>query len=113
MSLPNSWSSAEASTSDANSSRRRNANEATGMVGVAGGLPRPRSHNRPRADGDEAAVVRRVLVANRGEIAIRAFRAAYELGIDTVAIYSHEDRKSTHRFKVDESYQIVRRALSH
>jgi pyruvate carboxylase len=45
-----------------------------------------------------------LLVANRGEIAIRVFRAATELGIRTVAIYSNEDRFSLHRFKADESY---------
>src|SRR5262245_55319957 len=48
----------------------------------------------------------KVLVANRGEIAIRAFRAAFELGISTVAVYPHEDRNSLHRAKADESYQI-------
>ncbi|MCZ8382256.1 pyruvate carboxylase [Mycobacterium sp. CPCC 205372] len=48
----------------------------------------------------------KVLVANRGEIAIRAFRAAYEYGIDTVAVYAFEDRNSLHRLKADESYQI-------
>ena len=48
----------------------------------------------------------KVLVANRGEIAIRAFRAAYELGIATVAVYAYEDRNSPHRLKADESYQI-------
>jgi pyruvate carboxylase len=51
-------------------------------------------------------VISKVLVANRGEIAIRAFRAAYEMGIDTVAVYPHEDRNSLHRLKADESYQI-------
>ena len=49
---------------------------------------------------------RKVLVANRGEIAIRAFRAAYELGVATVAIFPYEDRNSLHRAKADESYQI-------
>jgi len=49
---------------------------------------------------------RKVLVANRGEIAIRAFRAAYELGIATVAVFPQEDRNSLHRLKADESYQI-------
>ncbi len=48
----------------------------------------------------------KVLVANRGEIAIRAFRAAYELGVGTVAVYPYEDRNSQHRLKADESYQI-------
>lgn len=47
---------------------------------------------------------RRILVANRGEIAIRILRAATELSMKTVAIYSHEDRFSTHRFKADEAY---------
>lgn len=51
-------------------------------------------------------MISKVLVANRGEIAIRAFRAAYEMGIDTVAVYAHEDRNSLHRLKADESYQI-------
>ena len=47
-----------------------------------------------------------LLVANRSEIAIRVFRAATELGIRTVAIYSHEDRFALHRFKADEAYQV-------
>ncbi|MBB2976201.1 pyruvate carboxylase [Microbacterium endophyticum] len=49
---------------------------------------------------------RKILVANRGEIAIRAFRAAYELGARTVAVYPHEDRNSLHRLKADEAYRI-------
>ena len=49
---------------------------------------------------------RKVLVANRGEIAIRAFRAGYELGANTVAVFPHEDRNSLHRLKADESYEI-------
>ncbi|MDD9153201.1 pyruvate carboxylase [Plantibacter flavus] len=49
---------------------------------------------------------RKILVANRGEIAIRAFRAAYELGAKTVAVFPHEDRNSMHRLKADEAYQI-------
>ncbi|MCV7300447.1 pyruvate carboxylase [Mycobacterium barrassiae] len=51
-------------------------------------------------------MITKVLVANRGEIAIRAFRAAYEMGITTIAVYAHEDRNSQHRLKADESYQI-------
>lgn len=49
---------------------------------------------------------KRLLVANRGEIAIRTLRAASELELTTVAIYTHEDRYSLHRYKADESYQI-------
>lgn len=49
---------------------------------------------------------RKILVANRGEIAIRAFRAAYELGARTVAVFPYEDRYSLHRLKADEAYQI-------
>ncbi len=48
----------------------------------------------------------KILVANRGEIAIRAFRASYELGAKTVAVFPHEDRNSLHRLKADEAYQI-------
>jgi len=51
-------------------------------------------------------VVSKILVANRGEIAIRAFRAAVELGKRTVAVYPFEDRYSLHRMKADEAYQI-------
>ncbi|GIW93693.1 MAG: pyruvate carboxylase [Pirellulaceae bacterium] len=50
----------------------------------------------------------RLLVANRGEIAIRVFRSAHELGIRTVGIYSYEDRYALHRFKADEAYQVGR-----
>ena len=49
---------------------------------------------------------KRVLVANRGEIAIRVFRACQELGIRTVAVYSEEDKNTLFRTKADESYQI-------
>ncbi|OBF17848.1 pyruvate carboxylase [Mycobacterium sp. ACS4331] len=51
-------------------------------------------------------MISKVLVANRGEIAIRAFRAATELKLSTVAVYPYEDRNSVHRLKADESYQI-------
>ncbi len=50
--------------------------------------------------------IKRILIANRGEIAIRVMRAANELGIRTVAIYSQEDRFSLHRIKADESYLV-------
>ena len=51
----------------------------------------------------------KVLVANRGEIAVRAFRAAYELGAQTVAVYPYEDRNAIHRIKADEAYEIGER----
>jgi pyruvate carboxylase len=60
----------------------------------------PSSANRPP--------FRRLLVANRSEIAIRVFRAASELGISTIAVYAEEDKLSLHRFKADEAYQIGR-----
>ncbi len=50
--------------------------------------------------------IERVLVANRGEIAVRVMRAATELGIGTIAIYTDADRESIHRVKADESYEI-------
>ncbi|KYD29719.1 MULTISPECIES: pyruvate carboxylase [Anoxybacillaceae] len=50
--------------------------------------------------------INKVLVANRGEIAIRVFRACTELGIRTVAIYSKEDTGSYHRYKADEAYLV-------
>jgi pyruvate carboxylase len=50
--------------------------------------------------------IRKLLVANRSEIAIRVFRTAFELGIRTVAIYSYEDRFALHRFKADEAYRV-------
>jgi pyruvate carboxylase len=53
--------------------------------------------------------VRKVLVANRGEIAIRAFRAINELGYISVAVFPYEDRYSLHRQKADESYEIGER----
>lgn len=50
--------------------------------------------------------IKKLLIANRGEIAIRICRAASELNIQTVAIYTYEDRYSLHRYKADEAYQI-------
>ena len=51
----------------------------------------------------------KVLVANRGEIAVRAFRAAYEVGAATVAVFPWEDRWSEHRMKADEAFEIGER----
>src|ERR1700746_1751418 len=50
--------------------------------------------------------MRKLPLANRSESAIRCFRAATELGLRTVAVYSHEDRFSLHRFKADEAFLI-------
>ena len=54
--------------------------------------------------------IRKLMAANRGEIAIRIFRAATELDIRTVAIYSKEDMKSMHRYKADEAYLVGKEA---
>ena len=51
-------------------------------------------------------MIRKIMAANRGEIAIRIMRAATELGLRTATIYSNEDRLSLHRFKADEAYEI-------
>jgi len=50
--------------------------------------------------------IKKILVANRSEIAIRVFRAANELGLKTVAVWAEEDKLALHRFKADEAYQI-------
>jgi pyruvate carboxylase len=63
----------------------------------AAAVPQERDQERPP---------KRLLVANRSEIAIRVFRAATELGLRTVAIYAQEDRLSVHRFKADEAYLV-------
>src|SRR5277367_3202368 len=64
----------------------------------------------PMSDDTAAAPahrpIRKLLAANRSEIAIRVFRSAHELGIRTVAIYAHEDRFALHRFKADEAYRV-------
>ena len=49
---------------------------------------------------------KKILAANRGEIAIRIMRAATELNIRTTGIFAHEDRYCPHRFKADEAYQV-------
>ena len=50
--------------------------------------------------------IKKILVANRSEIAIRVFRAANELGLQTVAVFAEEDKLALHRFKADEAYQV-------
>src|SRR6516165_7185069 len=60
----------------------------------------------PLMSAEHPHPIRKLLVANRSEIAIRVFRSAHELGIRTVAIYSHEDRFALHRFKADEAYRV-------
>ena len=62
-------------------------------------------HARLRANSG-IMQLKKILVANRGEIPIRIFRTAHELSLQTVAVYSHEDRLSMHRQKADEAYVI-------
>ena len=70
----------------------------------------PPAVTRPRPEVHRALPalrpIRKLLVANRGEIAIRVFRACTELGIHTVGVYAHEDRYALHRVKADESYPV-------
>ncbi|KAK9894024.1 pyruvate carboxylase [Cystobasidium minutum MCA 4210] len=68
-------------------------------AGTVGGIRRAVANNI-------RGPLKKVLVANRGEIAIRVFRTAHELAMKTVAIFSHEDRLNAHRYKADESYQV-------
>jgi pyruvate carboxylase len=60
----------------------------------------------PKATVPAPTVIKSLLIANRGEICIRVMRAAAELGMRTIAIYSNEDRFSLHRMKADESYLV-------
>src|SRR5947208_11577642 len=70
-------------------------------------------HHEPSAAPDRTLLTpveirpfRKLLAANRSEIAIRIFRAATELGLRTMAIYAQEDRFAMHRFKADEAYLV-------
>jgi len=65
-------------------------------------------HQRLRANSSIMRL-KKILVANRGEIPIRIFRTAHELSLQTVAVYSYEDRLSMHRQKADEAYVIGKR----
>ena len=65
-------------------------------------------HNRLRANST-IMQLKKLLVANRGEIPIRIFRTAHELSLQTVAVYSYEDRLGMHRQKADEAYMIGKR----
>ena len=65
-------------------------------------------HQRMRANST-IMELKKILVANRGEIPIRIFRTAHELSLQTVAVYSYEDRLSMHRQKADEAYVIGKR----
>src|SRR5579859_2341088 len=68
------------------------------MFGYEGGCTRISMAKKPK--------IEKLLAANRSEIAIRIFRAANELGLRTVAVYSKEDRLALHRFKADEAYLV-------
>lgn len=65
-------------------------------------------HQRLRANSS-VMQLKKILVANRGEIPIRIFRTAHELSLQTVAVFSYEDRLSMHRQKADEAYVIGKR----
>jgi len=66
----------------------------------------PRSYERLARETIRVPKIKRLLVANRSEIAIRVFRSAHELGIRTVGIYAQEDRYALHRLKADEAYLL-------
>ena len=65
-------------------------------------------HSRLRANSS-IMHLKKILVANRGEIPIRIFRTAHELSLQTVAVFSYEDRMGMHRQKADEAYVIGKR----
>src|SRR5690242_15658393 len=83
---------------------RASASRSPGLTGRT--LTRIEPQRVPPASPSGGPVFSKVLVANRGEIAVRAFRAATELGAKTVAVFPYEDRKSEHVLKADEAYQI-------
>ncbi|KAK6538298.1 pyruvate carboxylase [Orbilia ellipsospora] len=75
---------------------------------IDGGSSTARSVHRIRSNST-IMQLKKIMVANRGEIPIRIFRTAHELSLQTVAIYSHEDRMGMHRQKADEAYMIGHR----
>jgi pyruvate carboxylase len=77
-------------------------------VGFKVWTPQPGSAYQRGSRAMAIVPIKKVLCANRGEIAIRIFRACNELGIKTVAIYSEEDRTHEHRHKADEAYLVGR-----
>lgn len=78
----------------------------TSSRGCLHAKPRYKWTSKPYSTDVQYKPIRKVLVANRGEIAVRVFRACNELGIKSVAIYSKEDRAHIHRQKADESYMV-------
>ena len=77
------------------------------LMGYANASILPMKTSQHAAPAESSPVAgKKLLVANRSEIAIRVFRAATELGMRTVAIYAQEDRLSIHRFKADEAYMV-------
>lgn len=76
------------------------------MSSLSAGVPEEHKLAQMRRSSMVLGPMNKILVANRGEIPIRIFRTAHELSMQTVAIYSHEDRLSMHRLKSDESYVI-------
>ena len=76
----------------------------TALTHTGGTLAENQDHSAHKSGG--VPMFNKVLVANRGEIAVRAFRACHELNAKTVAVFPYEDRNSIHRQKADEAYQI-------
>src|SRR6056297_3219860 len=77
----------------------------SGILGIAlqRGMPRVR---KTRSKDTAMPEFNKILIANRGEIAIRIMRAANEMGKKTVAVYAEEDKLGLHRFKADEAYRV-------
>ncbi|KIJ32096.1 hypothetical protein M422DRAFT_214108 [Sphaerobolus stellatus SS14] len=78
----------------------------SGGTPSAGSTPVHSINTIRRKDAGHHGPLTKILVANRGEIAIRVFRSSHELAMHTVAIFSYEDRMSAHRQKADEAYQV-------